>query len=586
MEKTAKQVKQRVRIGQQLLAAGIITQAQLEAALEQQQHSRGFLGDVLVKMGFVKVELVGQMLAATMNVPYFNPTATALDPEAYTRVPEDFQRQHHLIPCRLEGRKLFVVMSDPLNVPVIESLELITGLRVEPLLALESEITDAFNRIYTVQHAAESVLREIENETTHDEPDLSADQLANLADDAPIIRLVNSIIAGAIGNQASDIHIEPMEKSIRVRYRIDGLLYEQMLYAPQHHPAVVSRIKIMAHMNIAERRRSQDGRIGFHSDGLNFDLRISTMQMLYGEKIVMRLLNKSGITVPLEKLGFFPEQQALWNSFLAQPHGIILVTGPTGSGKSTTLYASLNKINDKSRNIITVEDPIEYHLKGINQAQVNSKIGMTFAAGLRTIVRQDPDVIMVGEVRDAETAEIAVQAALTGHLVMTTLHTNDAPGALVRLENMGVERFLITSSVVGVIAQRLLRRVCEGCAEPETPNPDFVQLVGLTPMQVKAGNFRHGKGCSHCGGRGYRGRTAVYEVLPMSNRLREGVRQGHDGALLKQAALDDGMVTLRESGIRRVLSGETTLEEVSRVLLGEEIGKAVYSEDKEQKKAA
>src|SRR2546423_2773336 len=364
--------------------------------------------------------------------------------------------------------------------------------------------------------AAESVLKEIENAEQVVETDLSVDQLVDLAEDAPIIRLVNSVIAGGVTGNASDIHIEPQEHSVRVRYRMDGILYEQMTIPTHHHPAVVSRLKIMSHLNIAERRRPQDGRIVFKTEGLSFDLRVSTMPTIYGEKIVMRILDKSGITVPLEKLGFFPDQLSLWNLFLARPHGIILVTGPTGSGKSTTLYASLNKINDVSRNIITVEDPVEYNLPGISQMQANPKIGLTFAAGLRTIVRQDPDVIMVGEIRDTETAEISVQAALTGHLVFSTLHTNDAPGALVRLQNMGVEGFLITSAVVGVVGQRLLRKICSGCSEEAEPEPGLLYSLGISAEEARKGNFRVGRGCPKCSGRGYKGRAAAYEVMRIS----------------------------------------------------------------------
>ncbi|HXG24174.1 MAG TPA: ATPase, T2SS/T4P/T4SS family, partial [Chthonomonadales bacterium] len=471
----------------------------------------------------------------------------------------------------IEGQSLYVAMSDPLNVMVTDDLRLMTGMRIIPMLALPTEIQDAFNRVYSARSAAEDVLREIENaDISQAEPELSLDQLVDLAEDAPIIRLVNSIIAGGVNNNASDIHIEPQEKNVRVRYRMDGILYEQMTIPTHHHPAVVSRIKIMAHLNIAERRRPQDGRIVFSSEGLAFDLRVSTMPTIYGEKVVMRVLDKSGITVPLDKLGFHPEQRALYESFIERPYGMILVTGPTGSGKSTTLYASLNKINDVSRNIITVEDPVEYNLPGISQMQANPKIGLTFAAGLRTIVRQDPDIIMVGEIRDTETAEIAVQAALTGHLVFSTLHTNDAPGAIVRLQNMGIEGFLITSALIGAIGQRLLRKICNTCAEPYQPDPALIRLLGITPDQAALANFRRGRGCPKCSGRGFRGRSAAYEVMRMSDRMREAVLKNVGGSALKEIAIAEGMMTMRESGILKALHGETTLEEVCRVLLSEE----------------
>jgi type IV pilus assembly protein PilB len=561
------------QIGQKLLADGVISEAQLEAALERKRQSGAFLGEVLIEMGLVSSKAIGQILAEAISVPYVDLTEVIVEPAALGLVSEQYQRRHRVLPYKTEARKLYVAMGDPLNVMIIDDLHLMTGLKVVPMLALNSEIQDAFGRVYTVKNAAESVLKEIENaEQISAEAELSVDQLVDLAEDAPIIRLVNSIIAGGVNGNASDIHIEPQEKSVRVRYRMDGILYEQMTIPPHHHPAVVSRLKIMSHLNIAERRRPQDGRIVFNTEGLAFDLRVSTMPTIYGEKIVMRILDKSGITVPLEKLGFFPEQMELWNSFLARPHGMILVTGPTGSGKSTTLYASLNKINDVSRNIITVEDPVEYNLPGISQMQANAKIGLTFAAGLRTIVRQDPDVIMVGEIRDTETAEISVQAALTGHLVFSTLHTNDAPGALVRLQNMGVEGFLITSAVIGIVGQRLLRKICAACAEPEEPNPALLRALGISDTQAAGGNFRRGRGCPKCGGRGYRGRAAAYEVMKISDQLRDAVLRNVGGMALKEIAIADGMSTMRESGVRKVLEGETTIDEVARVLMSEEAG--------------
>jgi type IV pilus assembly protein PilB len=561
------------QIGQRLLSAGYISEAQLEAALERKHQTGEFLGEVLIEMGFVSSKVVGSALEEAINIPYVDLAETTIDPHTLGLVSEHYQRRHRVLPYQTEGRRLFVAMSDPLNVMVIDDLHLMTGLKIVPMLALNTEIQDAFNRVYSMKNAAESVLKEIETaEQSAFEPELSVDQLVDLAEDAPIIRLVNSIIAGGVNGSASDIHIEPQEKNVRVRYRMDGILYEQMTIPPHHHPAVVSRVKIMSHLNIAERRRPQDGRIVFNSEGLAFDLRVSTMPTIYGEKVCMRILDKSGILVPLDHLGFFPEQLALWNAFLRRPHGMILVTGPTGSGKSTTLYASLNKINDISLNINTIEDPVEYNLPGISQMQANHKIGLTFATGLRTLVRQDPDVIMVGEIRDTETAEIAVQAALTGHLVFSTLHTNDAPGALVRLQNMGVEPFLITSALLGVVGQRLLRKICSACSEPDRPDPALLKALGISREKAANGDFRRGRGCPKCAGRGMRGRTAAYEVMRMTDGLRDAVLRNAGGATLKEVAIQDGMSTMREAGIRKVLEGETTLDEVCRVLLSEEIG--------------
>jgi type IV pilus assembly protein PilB len=559
------------QIGQKLLAAGHITEAQLEAALERKRGTGEFLGEVLIAMGFVTTAVVGKMLEASVGVPYVDLTEAGFDEDAVGLVPEQYQKRHKVLPYKLEGKKLFVAMADPLNVMVIDDLHLMTGHQIIPMLSLGSELQDAFNRAYSAKNAAESVLREIENAAEKSaEQELSVDQLVDMAEDAPIIRLVNSVIAGGINSNASDIHIEPQEKLVRVRYRMDGIMYEQMVIPQSHHAAVVSRIKIMSHLNIAERRRPQDGRIVFSTEGLNFDLRVSTMPTIYGEKIVLRVLDKSGICVPLEQLGFLPNQRALYDSFIARPHGMVLVTGPTGSGKSTTLYASLNKINDISRNIITVEDPVEYNLPGISQMQANAKIGLTFAAGLRTIVRQDPDVIMVGEIRDTETAEISVQAALTGHLVFSTLHTNDAPGAVVRLQNMGVENFLIVSALVGVIGQRLLRKNCVQCTEEDHPDPALLRKLGITEAQIASAAFRRGRGCPKCSGRGYRGRTAAYEVMGLTDRMRDAILNNVGGAALKQLAMEDGMMTMREAGIAKVLAGETTIDEVFRVLLADD----------------
>jgi type IV pilus assembly protein PilB len=564
-------LKTKVKVGQQLLAAGLITEEQLEAALAEQKTSGGFLGDVLVRLGFARAELVGEMIAATVHVPFVSLANVEIDSLLFDLVPEDYERHQGVLPLKVDGDSLLVAMSDPLNVPVIDELQLLTGYKIQPALALQDDLRVAISRVHSLKSAAESVLREIENSTLLEtEAEVTTDELIDMAEDAPIVRLVNSIIAGAVNARASDIHIEPQEHKVRVRYRVDGVLTEQMTYQIQHHRAVISRIKIMSHLNITERRRPQDGRIAFACDGAQFDLRVSTLHMIRGEKVVLRILNKSSARVPLETLGFSEQQLGLWADLLKLPHGMLLVTGPTGSGKTTTLYASLNRINDAGRNIITVEDPVEYELAGVNQSQVNPRIGVTFAAGLRAIVRQDPDVILVGEVRDEETAEIAVQSALTGHLVFSTLHTNDAAGALVRLENMGVKRFLIASAVSGVMGQRLLRKICAGCAEPDSPDPSLVAALGLTKEELARATFQRGAGCPQCSGRGLRGRIAVYELMMMSPRLRDGLRRNLDGAALKQIALDDGMVTMRRSGIEKALAGETTLAEVARVLIDED----------------
>jgi type IV pilus assembly protein PilB len=558
------------RIGEQLLAAGLITQEQLDVALTKQKQEKGFLGDALVRMGVVKPELVGQMLSAVLCVPYINLATTAVDPEAYCLLTEDFQRQHNVLPYQRSDRYLNVAMRDPLNVMLSDEIELLTGYKAVPALALHDDLQTAFQRINTAQVTTASVLKEIEESDDAPEPEETNDQLMAKAQDAPVIRLVNSIVSTAISMGASDIHLEPEKINVRVRFRLDGILYKEASYPRYLHPAVVSRIKIISGMNIAERRRPQDGRIGFKTDTKAIDLRVSTMLMAGGEKIVMRLLDQEAIRISLEQLGFFPDQLEIWRSFLNQPHGIALVSGPTGSGKSTTLYASLNQINEVSRNIITVEDPIEYRLQGVNQSEVHAKIGVNFASAMRTMLRQDPDVILVGEIRDFETAEIAIQASLTGHLVFSTVHTNDAPGALIRLDNMGVERFLINSAVIGVIGQRLLRKVCPECAIEAPPSPEAVASLGISANQLRGARTVRTVGCDRCTHRGYKGRIAVYEVMPMSRTIQNLLKKGEDGPVIKHAARKEGMVTMREAGIRRALEGSTTLEEVCRLLLKEE----------------
>jgi type IV pilus assembly protein PilB len=395
----------------------------------------------------------------------------------------------------------------------------------------------------------------------------SLEEAAARADDAPIVRLVTSLVQSAISCRASDIHIEPYEDVVRVRFRMDGLLVEQMTIPRSHHSAVVSRIKILSRMDIAERRRPQDGRFSARAmSGHEFDLRVSVMPQIHGEKVVIRLLEKNSSLARMDKLGLLPDQRPVFEEFLSRPYGMVLVTGPTGSGKSTTLYAALNLLNDASRNINTVEDPVEYHLKGVNQVQVDTRIGVTFASALRTFLRQDPDVILVGEIRDRDTAEMSVQAALTGHLVLSTLHTNDAPGAIVRMQNMGVEPFLISSAVIGVLAQRLLRTICPHCREWYEAPFEVARSLGLPLESGRPPQIARGRGCTRCGGRGMAGRTAVYEIMPMTDAIRDMTLQRRPDDALRRQALAEGMISMREAGIRKVLEGETTPEEVARIL--------------------
>lgn len=557
------------KLGERLLADGIIDEEQLRQGLERQRVTGQFLGETLFGLGIVSSGQIGRYLEDVTGFPFVDLTETSVDPAVASLVPEEYARRRHVLPFREREGQVDVAMIDPLNLSVVDDLRSRIGRTIVPFLAFASDIDDSIKRAFDATRQALSVLEEIGG--PNQDAEISVEALLGLAEDAPIVRLVTSIIQGAIGAGASDIHIEPAESNVRVRYRLDGILYEKMTIPRTHLAATISRLKIMANLDISERRRSQDGRFATSdAAGRGFDVRLSIMPTVYGEKAVMRLLAKSSAYGTMDKLGFYPEQREAFEKFIKRPHGIILVTGPTGSGKSTTLYAALQSINDPGLNINTIEDPVEYKLPGVNQVQVNPRIGVTFATGLRTLVRQDPDVILVGEIRDAETAEIAVQAALTGHLVLSTLHTNDAPGALIRLQNMGVEPYLISSSVIGVLGQRLLRMICPSCKQTQPASIDIQEAFALTghpnPLPIVA----VGKGCKRCGNRGARGRTAVYEMMPMSDPIREGVLKGFSGSMLKDIAVQEGMSTMLESGWRKVIDHVVPPSEVLRVLTHED----------------
>ncbi|MEP6756092.1 MAG: GspE/PulE family protein [Chthonomonadales bacterium] len=558
-------------LGDRLVADGLITPEQLELAFEHHIESECFLGQSFVSLGFLKPKVVGKYLTESTGFPFVDLSDIQIDAEVARSIPESVSRRHLVLPFLESEETVHLAMADPLDLVTLDNLRGRLKKRVIPYIAFEQDLTDATNRVYDGRQKTQSVLDEIAEEDGKD-PELSVDTLLGLAEDAPIVRLVNSIVGSAVASGASDIHIEPQEGTVRVRYRIDGLLYEQAVIPRRNYPAVVSRIKIISGMNIAERRRPQDGRFAYKSDnGAQFDLRVSILPLIYGEKVVMRLLAKQSSFANSATLGFFPPQKKLFEEFITRPHGIMLVTGPTGSGKSTTLFAALNQINDSIRNINTVEDPVEYNMPGVNQMQINTNIGVTFAAGLRTLLRQDPDVVMVGEIRDRETAEIAVQAALTGHLVLSTLHTNSAAGALTRLQNMGIEPFLVSSALIGVIGQRLLRTICPNCKEPLPANKDMLRQLKIdVPEGDSDFMLTRGAGCEKCSNRGMKGRTAVYEIMSMTDQLREMVLAGASGDQLQTQAETDGMMTMRMSGIEKVKSGITTPEEVMRVLFAED----------------
>ncbi len=560
---------QKLPLGERLIAQGLITDKQLTQALEYQSDSHTFLGQALVALGYLTTTAVKPHLEESSGFPCVDLATTEIDGDAARLLPEAFSREKRMLLFAATETTARVAMVDPLNLSLVDELRGRLNRRILPHVVFEADLIDAIGRIFDIRSRTQKVLDEIA-ETPGEDADLSMDALIGLAEDAPIVRLVNSLIQSAITSGASDLHIEPQEKSVRIRFRQDGVLYEQATIPRQHLAAVASRIKIMAQMNIAERRRPQDGRIAFHSTtGTQYDLRVSSLPLIHGEKIVMRVLAKSGSYANSSTLGFFPDQKSLFEQFIQQSHGIMLVTGPTGSGKSTTLFAALNQINDSTRNINTVEDPVEYNIPGVNQMQVNPQIGVTFAAGLRTLLRQDPDVVMVGEIRDHETAEMAVQAALTGHLVLSTLHTNSAAGALTRLLNMGIEPFLITSSLIGTIGQRLLRTICPHCREMQPTDRAKLAALGKIADDRIPEMLPVGRGCEKCGGRGMKGRTAVYEMMPMCDSLRAMLLRSAATEEIHHEAVARGMVTMRNAGLEKVLLGTVMPEELLRVLYSE-----------------
>lgn len=541
----------------------------LEPELESlAQRDQRALGEALVARGLLLPEEVARAWATFIGIPFWpRLQVEGVDGYVLSQIPIHFARKHLLVPVRLAEDRLWVAVADPLNMEVVDDLRVRTGMDVVAVLSLEAEITRTINRIYHESgDSAEQVLAhlgEMGAGRSLGELEESEDLLESSAD-APVIKLVNTILSEAVRVRASDIHIEPYQKELKIRYRVDGVLYNSLTPSRNLHSAIVSRIKVMAKMNIAEKRLPQDGRIRLKVADRDFDIRVSTLPTSFGERVVLRLLDKTSVLLGLEEVGLMPEQMELFERLISAPNGIILVTGPTGSGKTTTLYAALNRINSPDKNIITIEDPVEYQLPGIGQIQVNTKIGLTFAKGLRSIVRQDPDVILVGEIRDTETAEISIHAALTGHLVFSTLHTNDAAGAITRLIDMGIEPFLVSSSVNAILAQRLVRVICPRCREGYKPNPRTTRELGIQPEETEVVLYR-GRGCDACLQTGFRGRTGIFEFLVMDDALRGLMMQTSDAATLRRSAVERGMRTLRDDGVRKIRMGITTVEEVLRV---------------------
>jgi len=562
------------RLGELLVREKLISLQQLRQAQEEQRKTGGNLGYALAKLGYISDGEITNFLSAQYRVPAVNLDEYEFDPATLKLVSKEVCEKHKCIPISRSGNALIVAMADPTNLHAIDDIKFLTGFNVEPVVSSETGIAAAIDRGYNQGAAAyEDVLSEFAEEEVDfalEEDDLNLLELEKQAEGAPVIRLVNAVLLNAIKKGASDIHVEPYEKKLRVRYRIDGVLLDEMQPPLKLKNAIASRLKIMASLDIAERRLPQDGRIKLKiGGGKEMDFRVSVLPTIWGEKIVLRLLDKSNLQLDMTKLGFDAGPLADFQWAIGQPWGMVLVTGPTGSGKTTTLYSALSDLNKTETNVSTAEDPVEYNLHGINQVQMHDEIGLNFAAALRSFLRQDPDIIMVGEIRDFETAEIAVKAALTGHLVLSTLHTNDAPSTISRLLNMGVEPFLITASVNLVLAQRLARKICLDCRQAVPVDPAHLREFGFTEQQAQTPQLLKGSGCKTCNGSGFKGRVALYEVMKFTETLKEMVLQGASTAELKTAAIKNGMKTLRMSGIEKILQGITTVEEVGRVTMGD-----------------
>jgi type IV pilus assembly protein PilB len=565
-----------VRLGELLVKANLLSQDQLREALERQKETGAKLGETIINLGLVSEEDITECLSQQFGVPSISLQHFEIDESVIKLVPSEVARKYNIIPVNKTGATLTIAMADPTNVFAMDDIKFMTGYNVEPVVASEVGIKQAIDQYYGATHALElkKVMEDLQTaeaedlEVLEEEEELDVETLAAESEEAPVVKLVNLILTDAIKRGASDIHIEPYEREYRVRFRVDGILYEIMNPPLKLRDAMTSRIKILAKLDISEKRLPQDGRIKLkmklNEKNKELDFRVSVLPTLFGEKIVLRLLDKDNLMLDLEMLGFEPESMAMFEEAIFKPWGMVLVTGPTGSGKTNTLYSALSKVNSPEVNIMTAEDPVEFNLPGINQVQMKESIGLNFAATLRSFLRQDPNIVLVGEIRDFETAEIAIKAALTGHLVLSTLHTNDAPSTVNRLMNMGIEPFLVATSVHLIAAQRLVRRICKGCKE----EVDITEaaLLKLGYKQEEVGTFKpmKGRGCEKCGNTGYKGRTALIEVMGIDDQLRDLILSGGTAIELKRAAVENGMITLRRSGLSKIKIGATTIEEVVR----------------------
>ena len=555
------------RLGDLLMKEGLITKDQLDKALAEQRSSGTRLGYSLVKLGFVQETEITKMLARQYRMPAVDLARFEVDPKIVKMIPGDIALKHLVLPLKREGRTLTVAMADPTNMGVIDDLKFITRYDIFPVIAGEYTLRQALEKHYEqTDQQLDKLIEEMDAEGLEELEVLKEEEEEQapsvVTDDAPVVKLINAILTDAVKRGASDIHIEPFEHDIRVRYRVDGSLSEVMKPPLKLKAALTSRIKIMASLNIAERRVPQDGRIKLKMGKRVIDYRVSTCPVLFGEKIVMRILDKGNLTLDLSKFGFEAKAEEDLMKAILNPYGMVLVTGPTGSGKTTTLYSALSRVNTIDVNVMTAEDPVEYNLPGINQVLVRNEIGMTFAAALKAFLRQDPNIIMVGEIRDIETGGIAIKAALTGHLVLSTLHTNDAPSTVTRMIDMGIEPFNVSSAVNLIVAQRLVRRICKECKAEVVYSPEELKALGTTAKDWEGITFYKGKGCDTCGGSGYKGRAGLYEVMAMSAELRRQILRGCSTAELQEQAVKEGMLTLRMDGIQKIKKGITTLDEV------------------------
>jgi type IV pilus assembly protein PilB len=561
-----------LKLGEMLIAAGLITEDQLTTALAEQKRVGGRLGTNLVRLGYLSEEELAKYLEKQHGVSSVLLANHKIAQSILDLVPTEVAAKYSCIPLERVGKMLTVAMVNPSDVLAIEDLRFTTGYEIRPVVATEAAVRKAVEQYYQAQGMLDEVMKDIGGQETGevevmDRADEDEDEMTELAaavESAPIVKLVNSILLEAVERRVSDVHIEPYEKELRIRYRIDGILHEVMRPPYRMRKAIVSRLKIMAKLKIAEKRLPQDGRIKVRIKGRPVDLRVSTVPTLYGEKMALRVLDRAATSFDLVALGFEEEPLTDFVRAVSSPFGIVLVTGPTGCGKTTTLYAALNKINAPDVNITTAEDPVEYSLLGINQVQMREAVGLTFASALRSYLRQDPDIIMVGEIRDQETAEIAIRASLTGHLVLSSVHTNNAAATITRLINMGVEPFLVASTVNCVESQRLVRKVCDNCKEPTKPNPALLKDVGIDPAELKDVTLYKGKGCSQCSNTGYRGRIGIFEVMVVTSRLRELILDRTPTDQLARAAQEGGMVTLREAALKKAKEGLTDISEVVR----------------------